>query len=205
MQQSIPFLRWFEKDKKRKSSITSVAPEALYVFVIVMSFNSWPTKLNMVSDYIFFAIWALVAGMLFALAIDNERTMLLKNEMISKLLLIVLVYRLAESVRLESFSNIPDALFGTVILGGFPYLLFQISQGKWIGGGDVKLGFVAGLLLGWKLALVALALWVMFGLLAFLLIKVSETKSNSRIPSGVIWVVIVFVTFLYGEKLISLL
>lgn len=206
MHNSIPFLRWFENKKTNTNlGLRDVLPEILYTSAIVLSYFSWGTSFNKVSDYIFFALWAVVALLLFTLAVDNERTLLLKNTIIIKLFIAVLVYRLAESVQIESLSNVPEAIFGAIILGGIPYLLFQISQGKWIGGGDVKLGFVAGLFLGWQLAIVALSLWLLLAGLAFSLIALFRAKSPLKTPSGVIWVGIILVTFLFGQNIIDLL
>lgn len=206
MKKSVPFLRWFDNKKATQTlTLKLVLPELLYLSVIAISYVSWNTSLSQVSDYIFFSLWAVVALLLFTLAIDNERTLLLKNDIIIKLFFAVVVYRLAESVNIESFSNIPEALIGAAVLGGFPYLIFQLSQGKWIGGGDVKLGFVAGLFLGWQLSIIALIAWIVLALLAFSLIALFRAQSALKTPSGVIWVGIIVITFLFGQNLIDLL
>jgi len=40
-------------------------------------------------------------------------------------------------------------MIGAVLVGGgLFYILFQVSDGKWIGGGDVRLGWLLGLIIG---------------------------------------------------------
>lgn len=60
-------------------------------------------------------------------------------------------------------STLYQYVFDLCIVGGFLFLLFVITDGRGIGGGDVKLMGVAGLLLGWKLVLVALIFGCLYG------------------------------------------
>ena len=46
------------------------------------------------------------------------------------------------------WESITGILWGVLIASGIFYVIFQLSGGQWIGGGDVKLGFVLGVLLG---------------------------------------------------------
>ena len=39
-----------------------------------------------------------------------------------------------------------SAVWGVIVGGGIFYVLFQVSRGRWIGGGDVKLGALLGLI-----------------------------------------------------------
>ena len=47
--------------------------------------------------------------------------------------------------------NWQNLLISSIIGGSFFLLQFVISRGKWIGGGDIRLGFLMGLTLGWPM------------------------------------------------------
>lgn len=47
-------------------------------------------------------------------------------------------------------SRAPEFLTGALLVSGFLELLILLTKGRAMGGGDVKLMFAAGLLLGWK-------------------------------------------------------
>ncbi|PIY78426.1 MAG: prepilin peptidase, partial [Parcubacteria group bacterium CG_4_10_14_0_8_um_filter_35_7] len=60
------------------------------------------------------------------------------------------------------FTNL---FLGGIIVSGFFLLQFLVSRGKWIGGGDIRLGFLMGVMLGWPKAIVALFLAYIIGAL----------------------------------------
>lgn len=68
---------------------------------------------------------------------------------------------------------------GFFAVSGLLYLFFLLSEGKGIGGGDVKLMAAAGLFLGWEKALWAF-LWGGTGALLFFLFKKGKQKRQER-------------------------
>ncbi len=67
-------------------------------------------------------------------------------------------------INLMLFSSNPlDYLIGGAVGGGFFLLLSLLSRGRWIGGGDLKLGLLLGLLLGWPYVAVALIVAYLIG------------------------------------------
>lgn len=91
-----------------------------------------------------------------------------------------------------------------LIAGGLFYILFQISGGKWIGGGDVKLGYGLGLVL-MSPAKATLMLFAasMLGLLATLpFIVVGRARAGSRIPFGPFLILGTIFVFLLGTSVI---
>ena len=50
-----------------------------------------------------------------------------------------------------------------IIGGSFFLMQYLISQGKWIGGGDIRMGLLMGISLGWPSILVALFLAYLLG------------------------------------------
>ena len=58
----------------------------------------------------------------------------------------------------DNNSQFSNFLFAAFISGAFFYSIVVITKGKGMGGGDIKLGFLMGLILGWPLILIALFL-----------------------------------------------
>lgn len=95
-------------------------------------------------------------------------------------------------------------LIGAVIGGGFFWLQFVISRGKWIGGGDIRLGIVMGLMLGYQKLLVALFLaYVLGSIIGIILIIFGRKKMSSQVPFGTFLSASAFIIFLCGSTIIS--
>ena len=74
-----------------------------------------------------------------------------------------------------NYNNILNYLIGMVCVSLFLLLLYMVTGGRGIGGGDIKLMAVAGLLLGWKNIILALVLGCIIGSIIHLtLMKVSN-------------------------------
>ena len=82
------------------------------------------------------------------------------------------------------------------------FLLGVLSQGG-MGGGDVKLMAVCGLILGWQKALLALGLAALIGTLVMLPIHILRKKERREpIPFGPFLAAGVWAAFLYGSNII---
>jgi prepilin signal peptidase PulO-like enzyme (type II secretory pathway) len=95
-------------------------------------------------------------------------------------------------------------ILGGVIGGGFFLLQFVVSKGKWIGGGDIRLGVLMGFMLGYPYVLVALFIaYVLGSLVGVGLIIVGRKKWQSKVPFGTFLSLATFATFIFGEFVIS--
>jgi prepilin signal peptidase PulO-like enzyme (type II secretory pathway) len=112
----------------------------------VLSYSVWP---SMNTRGLFdLVVWLVVLVCLAALLVYDLKWMILPNKIVHPLFWIVL---LATIVDVTFFGGGKELFWGSVygflVGGGIFYLLFQVSKGKWIGGGDVRLGAVLGLIL----------------------------------------------------------
>ena len=99
--------------------------------------------------------------------------------------------------QLPSASNM---LLGIIIAAGFFLFQFIISKGKWIGGGDVRLGVLIGVILGWKLTILALMLAYILGAIVGVILLISaKKKRDSQIAFGTFLSVATFLTMFYGD------
>ncbi|MDO4302829.1 MAG: prepilin peptidase [Bacillota bacterium] len=91
---------------------------------------------------------------------------------------------------------------GMLTVSGLFLLIYLITKGKGIGGGDIKLMAAAGLLLGWKNILLALAIGSVAGCVIH--ISLMKLKGKSRMLAfGPYLAVGIFCAMLYGEELID--
>ncbi len=82
----------------------------------------------------------------------------------------------------------------------FFLLVILITQGQGMGRGDVKLGFLMGLILGWPSTLVAAYLAFLFGAMVSVILLIGGAKKiGQRIPFGPFLIAGTAVSVLYGE------
>ena len=97
-----------------------------------------------------------------------------------------------------------NMLISGIIGGSFFLLQFLISRGKWIGGGDIRLGLLMGLSLGWPLILVALFLAYIIGsVVGVYLIFTKKKEFGSQIPLGIFLSVASIITLFWGNGLLA--
>lgn len=94
--------------------------------------------------------------------------------------------------------------FGALIAGGFFAAQYVLSRGRWIGGGDIRLGVLLGVMLGWQFTIVALFLAYLFGaVVALLLLAQQKANRHTKIPFGTFLTVAGFISLLYGQQIIN--
>lgn len=102
-------------------------------------------------------LYALLASALITLSVIDFRT----YEIPVGINLFILALGLIRIV--TDYANWLDYAVGFFIVSGFLYLVHLVTKGRGIGGGDIKLMAVCGLLLGWKEILLAFVLGCIIG------------------------------------------
>jgi len=101
-------------------------------------------------------------------------------------------------------GSILNLLLAGAVAGGFFLAQFFISGGRWIGGGDIRLGFLMGIMLGWPNILTALFIAYIFGAIAgIFLILVGKKKMQSKLPFGTFLTFATFIAMLWGQKILA--
>jgi len=99
-------------------------------------------------------------------------------------------------------SPFTSALIAALAAAVFFFALIWVSKGKWIGGGDVKLGFLAGLIVGWPKILFVLFLAYLIGSVVSLgLIALKKKTWKSQIPFGPFIVAAIFIVLFFSEQI----
>lgn len=95
-------------------------------------------------------------------------------------------------------------LLSGIIGGSFFLLQFIISKGKWIGGGDIRLGWLIGLALGWPGVSVAIIISYFIGSFVGLgLIAAGKKQWGSEVPLGVFLSAGTIITLFWQERILS--
>jgi prepilin signal peptidase PulO-like enzyme (type II secretory pathway) len=95
-------------------------------------------------------------------------------------------------------------LLGMIIAAGFFLLQYLISRGRWIGGGDIWIGAMMGVWLGWQRVLVALFLAYILGAIVGVILLLTKKKHlGSALPFGVFLAVATFITIYYGNPILQ--
>ncbi len=101
------------------------------------------------------------------------------------------------------YTHLLDYIIGFCAVSGFLLLLAILTKGRGMGGGDIKLMAAAGLLLGWKNIVLALALGSIVASV-FHITLMSVKKSKERVLAfGPYLSIGIFIAMLYGERIIS--
>lgn len=100
------------------------------------------------------------------------------------------------------YHNWSQYIIGFFAVSGFLCLLYWVSGGTWIGGGDVKLMAAAGLLLGWKEILVALVAGCVLGSIIHIMSMILCNKDRT-LAFGPYLSLGIVVAMIWGEQLAS--
>ncbi|MCF7796018.1 prepilin peptidase [Patescibacteria group bacterium] len=105
-------------------------------------------------------------------------------------------------------GNIFEILISTFIGFAFFGIQFFISKGKWIGGGDLRLGAIMGAILGYNIFIALFLSYFiasMYAMPAIYKKYVKKEKVNSEIPFGPFLILGTFITIYLGDKILEFL
>ncbi|MDF2943230.1 MAG: hypothetical protein K0S01_2088 [Herbinix sp.] len=109
---------------------------------------------------------------------------------------------LAAGRLLMHLDNWLSYVIGTFVVSGPLLLLFLLTSGRGIGGGDIKLMAAAGLLLGWKLVLLALFFGCFYGSVLHIA-RMRITREGHVLAFGPYLSMGIVTTLWFGEDLLE--
>ena len=95
-----------------------------------------------------------------------------------------------------------DYGIGFLAVSVFLYLLYVLSKGRAIGGGDIKLMAVCGLMLGWKLIILAFLIGCILGSVIHV-IRMKVSDADHVLAMGPYLSLGVFIAMLWGEQFLQ--
>jgi leader peptidase (prepilin peptidase)/N-methyltransferase len=179
--------------------------EASLALLYVVSYMCWPLVFDSQGVFIF-AVWHIALVGLVALAVYDIRWMLLPNKIVFPLIGLGLVQTVVVAMLFDGgVGTILQATGAVAIAGGVYYVLFQLSKGRWIGGGDVKLGYALGFLLQTPLkAFLMLFLASLIGLLVAAPGVLSKRlTATSKVPFGPSMILATAIVVLFGQAVVD--
>jgi prepilin signal peptidase PulO-like enzyme (type II secretory pathway) len=178
--------------------------EAATALLFVLSYFWWPVPVQG-SQTVLFGLWlALLTGFM-ALIVYDLRWLLLPDRLLYPLTLVALVFAgVAAATAVHPGREVLNTVLAVAVGGGVFYVLFQVSAGKWIGGGDVKLGWLLGLIAATPArSLLMIFSAALLGSLASLpLLLARKLQRNSTIPFGPFLIVGAIVVQLFGHTIL---
>lgn len=187
----------------KKISWLNPALEVGMALLFVGMYVWWPLELSDTGSYIQLVSWYVFAVGLVALFVYDIKWLLIPNSIIYPMIVAAIAVQATLAIFFDGGTElVKDTVFGLLIGGGFFYSLFIVSKGRWIGGGDVKLGMFIGISLGALKA--GLALIISFytaALVVLPLLALKIVKRKTPIPFGPFLIAATFVALLFGQQI----
>lgn len=172
--------------------------------LFVASYLWWPQTLAG-AHVVTFGLWLALLTGLMALLVYDARWYLLPNRIMYPLgaLAAVLACVVAAQAA-HPWQAVLNTVLAVGVGGGIFYLLFQVSGGKWIGGGDVKLGWLLGLVAATPARGLLLIFMAAVGgsLISVPLLASGRLKRDSMIPFGPFLIVAAIIVQLFGAGIL---
>lgn len=183
------------------------AIEVSTTLLFIFSYIWWPETLHGVGLFDFI-IWLVFIVGFVALAVYDFRWHILPNSLVYLLIGISIVKVLVDALVYKNDpSYLLNPLWGVLIIAGLFYGIFQISKGRWIGGGDVKLGVCLGLL-SYSPLTSLLLLFVAStsgSIVSTILLTSKKVNRKSQIPFGPFLILGAIVCELFGQTIVNYL
>lgn len=172
---------------------------------VTISYVYWPAPLQGV-QILLFGLWLVLLTGFMALIVYDKRWMLLPNRIVFPMQGIAAVF--AAVALLTGSRYVHDLVFVVSALAcsaGLFYMLHTVSDGRWIGGGDVKLAVVIGLVLAdpaevFLMLFVASLLGTVIALPMFI---TGKARRSTKLPFGPLLIIATYFVYLFGAGVMS--
>ncbi len=164
-----------------------------------------------------FIFYLFIISSLVVIFVYDLRHYIIPDKIVYSAIVVSVIYRffdvlkfinldLIENLKFKIENLIPmfNSITAAFIAGGFFWAIVLLTRGKGMGGGDVKLAFLMGLILGWPKILAALFLAFTLGAICGIILMFFKKKNfKSEIPFGPFLVIGTFIAMFYGEEIIE--
>ena len=207
----IPAVSWLSlrgkcRECRKPIGVFEIISEVGLAAYFVVLYLFWPGGLVTPIDVIQLSIWLVAGGALTVLVAYDYKWFLLPDSGVLIVGLLGLVNAaLVVTQATEPIQALLSVATSVAILGGLYGVLYYASKGRWVGFGDVKLGFALGLLIAdWRLAFVALFLANFIGCLIVIpMMLFKKIKASSRVPFGPLFIAGTVLALLIGPYIID--
>ncbi|MET1032945.1 MAG: prepilin peptidase [Candidatus Saccharimonadales bacterium] len=204
----VPVLSWIFLHGKCRYCHKKIDDNPLVELVLpalfVLSYLQWPYALEG-SGLITFVFWTVFLVGFLALAVYDLKWFLLPNKVVFPLIGLAVAQVVTVAIYDDNWAVLLTAALGAVVVSGIFYILFQVSKGTWIGGGDVKLGIVLGLLAGGYLeGFLLLFTASVAGMIAAIpMLLQGKAHRKTQLPFGPFLIIGLIFVVLFGTEVID--
>ena len=205
----VPVLSWLSvrgrcRYCQKKISLQYPAVELSGALLCMGAFAFWPYTLSGFKPYEAFVLFLAIVIVGLALSVYDLLYMELPTKLVYVLGFFGFIFSGSLAIGNQDLSIVISSLIGSVGFGGFFYILYAVSNGKWIGGGDVRLGFALGLLLGWQKSILALTAAAYGGTIVIaILFLLGKYHKKMKLPFGPFLLGAMYVAVLFGQLAID--
>jgi prepilin signal peptidase PulO-like enzyme (type II secretory pathway) len=204
----VPILSWlFLRGKCRychkpipDTPLTELATPALFV----LSYLYWPQAFHGVGLFQF-VLWLMFLVGFVALAVYDIRWYLLPDKVVFPLMGLAVVWVVGSWALGGSWRDAAGSIAGALVVGGLFFALHEMSKGKWIGFGDVKLGLLLGLLAGGAVEGCLLLFFASFigVLISVPLFVIGRANRKTQLPFGPLLLAGTVIVVLFSGDIIN--
>jgi prepilin signal peptidase PulO-like enzyme (type II secretory pathway) len=176
-------------------------------FLGTWGFEANPNKIFTGGDIIDMSFWLFSICYLILIFFHDLDFMLVSDAVVYPAIVVTLAYQYYKYIQ-SPFgiatikAPITGALLAAFVAALFFFFLIWISKGKWIGGGDMKLGFLAGAVVGWPRIMFVLFFAYMIGAVVSLVLIAAKKKTwKSQIPFGPFIVSGILLVLFFSEQI----
>lgn len=175
--------------------------------ILALSWQFWPFAKVDVVDYAVFALWVVLATILVALFIIDIKHMLLPDKFVFPAFVVAGAIQTILLTRNFNTGRLIELGASIAVGAGLFLLIFILSKGSYIGGGDVKFGLVFGTLLGTPfLSLLVISIASLLGtVIALPLLITKKAGMNTALAFGPMLIVSTIIVFVFGRDIESVL
>lgn len=148
----------------------------------------------LISDWIHLFLYIVVISFFIILFIYDMRAYIIPDIVSIPAIVIIFILNYI-------FTRDIISIFLGALIGGLWFLIqFVVSKGRWVGGGDVRLGVLMGVLLGYPFIFLGLSLAYVGGsIVAIFLMLLKKKSMKSRLPFATLLLPATFVAWLWGD------
>jgi leader peptidase (prepilin peptidase)/N-methyltransferase len=172
--------------------------------LFALSYAVWPHELHGLGLFQL-VIWLIFVVGFVALAVYDLRWMLLPDRIVYPLIALAALLTCVGALWTGKWADLYQPLLAAGIIFGLFWGLFQLSKGSWIGGGDVKLAPVLGMLAGTPFrALLVIFLASLLGTLGSLPAMVHSKRAFTlKVPFGPYLLLATTIVVLFGDRIVA--
>jgi len=173
------------------------------LFLLIFNLKFLIFKQFQIFNFLNLFYYWIITSFLLVIFVYDLKHYIIFDKVIYPAIVLTLIFNLQFliSKQFQTFNYSILSALGTAL---FFLLIFLTSRGKWLGFGDVKLGFLMGLFLGFPNILVSLFFAYLIGaIIGIGLILAKKKTLKSEVPFGPFLVIGTFIALFLGQKIID--